>query len=148
MWLTTARLLNSAAALVRERLRHRPPMPISDVGADASVGVTRASRDALIEGLASAIGVEARCLRLDDRLQDILRVHRDELPPDHQKLMTKIGLHDFIDPLAFDLLAFVERRIGNNQSRLARFKPWPKNEGQWIDRILRMTVADLVDALA
>ncbi|GAC1418074.1 MAG: hypothetical protein NVSMB53_17110 [Gemmatimonadaceae bacterium] len=148
MWLTTTRLLESAAALVRERLRHRPPTETSEVGKESGAALRNGSRADLLEEFALIIGVEASCLRLDDRLQDALRVERHELPADHQRLMSKLGLRDVIQPFAIDLLDFVEQRIGNDHARLARFQPWPKNEDEWIDRILGMTIADLIDALA
>lgn len=141
MLTTTSKVLDAARARVRDRLLTRPeaPLAVHDPSAAASA-----------VALAGILGVKIEHLRLDDRLQDILRVHRDDLPADVRAMMGKLGLREVIDPFAFDLLDLVERRFREQRARAQRlaFHPIPKNEEEWIDRILSMTVNELLTAIA
>jgi hypothetical protein len=104
---------------------------------------------ALATRLAALIGVPAGHLRAEDKFREILRVHREELLPEIQSLMAEAGLVDVIDPFAFALLDFVEKRVGEDPSRLQHFtfQPSPSNEGQWLERILELSVGELLRAL-
>jgi hypothetical protein len=99
--------------------------------------------------LASLIGVDVKYLRAEDSLRDILVVRAGELPVGTRKLLEKAGLVDAVNPFAFDLIDFVERRIGQEQSRLQHraFSPLPKSEEEWVERLEGMTVRELVEAL-
>ena len=96
-------------ACVRDRLRERRAVAadnwiLADLLRSAPDQVT-----SLAERLAALIGVPAKYLRSEDKFHEILRVHREELPPEVQPLMAKAGLADVIDPFAFALLDFVEK---------------------------------------
>lgn len=145
-----SKLSNAARARVRDRLRGRPRVPLSGLITGQATTTEPTNDTALAHALAGLIGVDAEHLRPNDRFREIFRVHRDELPQDIQPLMPKAGLNDVIDPFAFALLDFVEKRIGDDRSRLQRaaFVPSPKNENEWIDRILDMTFAEFLIALA
>ena len=135
----------AAKARVRAKLRDRAE------GSHNLMNVPRIETPhAATKDLATIVGVEAVHLRPDDRLRDILRVHRTDLPPDAQPLMERLGLRDIADPFAIDLLHYVENRIGRDSARLRRgpFTPQPQNEEEWIERIMGMTVAELSSALA
>jgi hypothetical protein len=94
--------------------------------------------------------VDLEHLRREDKFRDILRVHRDELPVAVQPLIQKVGLRDVVDPFGMALLDFVEKRIGEDNSRMKRapFIPVPSNEDEWVERILDTTVGELLVALA
>ena len=141
----TGKISKAARARVRARLVARP-----QVSARAFSELTAMpTHSTLARDLASVIGVDAQYLRREDVLGEILRVHRNELPPDIQPLLARVGLQDVVDPFAFGLLDFVEKRIGEDQSRLKRdpFVPTPKTEDEWIARILSLTFGELFDAL-
>jgi hypothetical protein len=145
----TARLNAIARAQVEARLRERPPLPV-DQWAQGITEEEKARRMRVIEDLSRVIGVAPQQLRPDDRLDEVLRVSRSSLPEPAQRDMTSLGLREVFDPYAFALLDFVERRVGEDRTRLSResFQPTPKSESEWVDRILRLTVGELAEALA
>lgn len=146
---TASELSNAAKAHVRARLRDRPIVPVIQGVGEKGLALVPQT-EALIQILAKLIGVDVNHLRIEDQLRETLRVHRNELPVSIQGLMTKVGLTDVIDPFSFDLLNFVEERISQDQRRLERpsFLPSPKDEEEWIDRIMDMTVAQFLQSLA
>jgi hypothetical protein len=135
-----------AAAKARVRARFRDRTGIAGASNVQSSGCV----EKLKNDLAALLGIDSAHLRGDDKLRDILRVHRNELSFDAQLLMEKVGLKDVVDPFAFDLLHYVEKRIGRDSAFLRRpaFLPQPRNEGEWIERIMGMTVAELSAALS
>jgi hypothetical protein len=146
----TSKVSDAARTRVRARLRGRVKVPLSGSARDQLTAPASENGTSLAQALANLIGVEVEQLRRDDKLREILRVHRNELPADVQRLLPKIGLSDVVDPFAFALLDFVEKRIGEDPSRVKRapFVPLPTSEDEWIDRILSMTVGELLGALA
>jgi hypothetical protein len=146
----TSKVSTAAKARVRDRLRERPKEPITNSITAQIPASDSKTATTLANDLAVLIGVDVEHLRAGDRLRNILRVHTDELPENVRPLVPRVGLGDVVDPFAFSLLDFVEKRIGKDRSRMQRpaFMPRPKNEEQWIERILDMTVADFLTALA
>lgn len=141
-----SQFISVAKACVRARLRDRK----DGNGTSISDGRSERGTEDVKKELATLLDIDNAHLRYEDRLRDILRVHRNELPPDTQLLMEKLGLRDLADPFAIDLLHYVEKRIGRDSARLRRpaFLPQPRNEEEWIERVMGMTVADLTAALA
>lgn len=150
MQYNTTKVSNAAMARVRDRLRDRPKLSVAGSIASQLPAPDSMKVAAIANELAALFGVDVEHLRPSDTLRDLQRVCRDELPADIQPLMARIGLKDVFDPLAFDLLDIVEKRMGQDRSRLLRapFVPAPKSEEEWIDRILDMTVADFLSALS
>lgn len=144
---TPARLIAAAEQVVRTRLRQRSPAaPVSTV----SRGGASSEGEAVTQWFASMIGVGTEHLRDDDRLGDILRVQRSELPEDVRPLLEKFGLGDFVSVYGFEILDHVEDRTAKDRSIIARapFVPLPRSEDEWMDRIMSMTVGELLTALA
>ena len=143
---TIANQFTSAAkASVRAKLRDR------EDGQESPTGPSKKENpDEVKQELSQILDVGVAYLRAGDRLRDILRIHRSELPANAQPLMEKLGLKDIADPFALDLLHYVEKRIGRDSTRLTRpaFRPPPRSEDEWIERIMDMTVAEFSSALA
>jgi len=77
-------------------------------------------------------------------------VDRGDLPEHIQPLVKEFGLTASVDPFGLDLLHFIEKRIGKDESKLGRlpFVPLPHNEDEWIERIMGMTLRQFLVALA
>ena len=140
-------LLTAASQRVREKLEQR--QRLSQVALEFSFAEPDKEKRRISEELAAVLGVDLGYLRPDDRLRDILHVQQTELPTRFQSLFPKLGLTDFVNPFGIELLDFVERRLKKKQWKLNQppFTPIPTNEGEWIDRIVGLTVGDLVAAL-
>ena len=149
--MTTAasKLLLAGRAHVRSRLQQRPSIVKNDVPSADGAHATREAA-AVLREFADLIGVEVGHLRASDKLSDLLRVHRSAVGPDLQSLMQQVGVQEELDPFGFELLALVERRVGQNPARLQHpwFQPLPKDEDEWIQRIGAMTVTEFVAALS
>ncbi|MBX3134186.1 MAG: hypothetical protein KF689_12465 [Gemmatimonadaceae bacterium] len=150
MAFTTTKLLRAAEAQVRERLRQRPMIPLVESVVGSAGLEDESAVSSLAAELAKVIGVEVGHLRPTETLRESLRVHRNELGSEIGKLMTKVGLDDVVDPFAFGLLDLVERKFREKPTRVESvfFAPAPKNEDEWVERILDLTVADFLRALA
>jgi hypothetical protein len=146
MPLTPESLIQAAKIRIRERLTHRSRL---DLGPPrrARTRITQRA-NAVVEQIASLIGVDASQLQPEDHLREILRVSQAELPQDVQALMPQFGLSGVIDPSAFDLLDFVEKSVAGDRSKLNRFRPMPRDDSEWLERILDMTLSELAEALA
>ena len=96
------------------------------------------------------IGVDADHLRPTDRLGDIFRVDATELPQDMRPLLRKFVSGDHMRVFGFEVFDLLERRIAQNRSILEKppFVPTPKSEDEWMERIMGMTVAELLSVLA
>lgn len=150
MNLTPRRLIAAAEEHVRAKLRRRPKAPLAaSIEARESMQ-PHASIEAQAKELALIVGVDPDHLRPDDRLGDILCVGRDELPVDVQPLFQKFGLRDHIIVRGTEILDHVERRAGVDQAILNRepFVPAPRNEDEWMERVMGMTVEELLVTLA
>lgn len=150
MAFTTTKLLRAAEVQVRERLRLRPIFPL-EKAIVGSPGLEDADKvRAIAAELDAVIGVEVGHLRPAETLRESLRTHRDELGREYGKLMTELGLDDVVDPFAFGLLDLVERKFRGNPKLVESelFAPMPRNEADRVERILDLTVADFMRALA
>lgn len=143
----TTELSMAARARVRERLQQR----------DRSLQLRASSRafsedgfSRVVAELSTILGVDAGYLRPDETLGQALRVHRSELPSEVHHLFPALGLHDVVDPFAFALLDMVEGELRRDPSKQYRraFTPTPKSEAEWVSRLLNLTVAEFVEALA
>ena len=150
MAFTTTKLLRAAEAQVRERLRQRPMIPLVESVVGSAGPEDESKVSSLAAELAEVIGVDVGHLRPSETLRESLRVHRDELGSEIGMLMPKVGLDDVVDPFAFGLLDLVERKFRERPTRVESqfFAPTPKNEDDWVERILDLTVADFLRALA
>lgn len=150
MAFASSKLLNAAGARVRERLSQRHMIPLVEQVPGVSEPEQVAAMSALAGELSRVIGVDASYLRASETLREPLRVRREELASEIGELMPRVGLGEVVDPFAFDLLELVERRFREKPSRVERaaFSPMPKNEDEWIERILDLTVADFLITLA
>lgn len=150
MDLTPRRLLAAAHETVQARLRQRTKVSLANSFATTNPERPRESLENEARQLAAIVGVDMDYLRPDDRLGDILRVEQTELPEDVRPLLRKFGLDHFVRVQAFEILDHVERRMAKDRSILYRppFVPSPRNEDEWIDRIMNMTVGELLIALA
>ena len=149
MAFATTKVLRAAESRVRERIKHdvaprRVDDGCRDLTDDASVRFAP-----LAQELAKSLGIDVGDLQLDTTLRKLFRVHRDELSPEVRALMPKLGLGDVVDPFAFDLLDFAERRFREVPGRAKHhaFTPAPQNEDEWVERILDLTARDFLNAL-
>jgi hypothetical protein len=147
---TPKEVFRAAKDLIRSKLRERGEAPANEDLRSVPLSSQNQKALTLPQELADVIGVEIECLRLDDKFGDILSVHSRDLSEDIQRLMKQIGLTDSIDPFGLDLLHFIEKRGGGDESRLRRpaFLPLPSDESEWIERIMEMTVRQFLIALA
>jgi hypothetical protein len=150
MVFATDKLLRAAESRVRERLRERPKAPLLEAVVGGSGQEQISAVASLAVELSLVIGTDLEHLRASETFREALRVRREELSSEAGALMPQVGLSDVIDPFAFDLLDLAERRIREKPSRAQQevFLPAPKNEDEWIERILDLTVADFLRALA
>ncbi len=150
MVFATDKLLKAAEDRVRERLRERPAVPLVQAVVGSSDREQISAVSSLAAELGVVIGTDVRHLRATETFREALRVRREELASEAGALMPRVGLSDVIDPFAFDLLDLAERKFREKPSRVQDkvFAPLPKNEDEWIERILDLTVADFLRALA
>ena len=150
MDLTPKKLIATAERIVQARLSTRPNIAlVKSVQAQGSERSLTAL-DVEAEKLARCIGVDSGQLRPDDRLGEILRVYEGELPPHARPLLRKFGHSDHILIGGFAILDHVEQRMAEVRSivRERPFVPSPKSEDEWMDRIMGMTVGELLTVLA
>ncbi len=150
MNLTPGRLMAAAEEHVHGKLQRRSKVPlVASIESRESVQ-SHSSLETQAKQLASIVGVDRDHLRPDDRLGDILRVDGDELPVDVRPLLQKFGLRDHIIVRGTEILDYVERRAGADRGILNRepFAPAPRNEDEWMERIMDMTVEQLLVTLA
>lgn len=149
MAFATTKVLRAAERRVRERIQESPATPLREVQATAVQGKNVGVAPVLAQELANLVGIRVEQLSLDTPFREYLRVHQDELPSDVRVLMPKIGLEEVVDPFAFDLLDYAERKFRELPERAKRkaFSPTPRSEDEWIDRIMGMTAREFLQAL-
>ncbi|MDB4884652.1 MAG: hypothetical protein JWN79_90 [Gemmatimonadetes bacterium] len=140
MQTTAERVINAAKDVVRRKLRTRSPIPFSIADDDGAVA----------GNIAALIGIAPEYLRGADTIGTILRVQREELPPEMQQMLAQIGLRDHVSPFALDLLAFVEAAIGRERGKLQHVAwiPLPSSDDEWVERIMSMSITEIAHALA
>jgi hypothetical protein len=148
--LTPTRLNRIAEDIVRARLRKRSRTSIVPSGYASDDEACSSKFASAANALASIVGIEADYLRPDDRLGNIFRVDEQELPDDVRPVLRKFLSGDRIVVFGFEILALLERRIAMERSILERplLLPAPKSEDEWMERLLGMTVEELLSVLA
>lgn len=144
---TVANVVAAAAKdRVRHRLQQRSRSPLTHLLSAVGDEVDQPSLLKAAQEFAAVVGVDVECFRPNDRLGELLRVKRDELPTSVHAVLPRLGLSDVVDPYAFDLLHFVEQRVGRDRKKLSRpaFLPMPASEEEWIERISTLSVAELL----
>ncbi len=145
------KLHSSAVRRIHERLAQRGSRPLLDHWRSRGrlVGNLSALEEVAAE-LARIVGVDVNLFRPDDVLSQCLRVRRDELPSEIARTFPDHHLQDAYEPFAFPVLDLVEKRLRKNRALIDHpsFQPLPKNEDEWLNRILDLTVAEFCEALA
>jgi hypothetical protein len=95
--------------------------------------------------LADIIGVDPTLLHEDERIGEILRVDKRDLSEKDYSFLRQTWGTDFAVAHAVALLDVLEKAAGRDESILdwPQFQPPPHNEGEWIERILGLTVAQV-----
>jgi hypothetical protein len=147
----TIRIERAAQARVRERLAQRVPRPTLDLLRDASLPVDlHSTATALVTRAGLVLGVDPCLLRAEDRLGEILRVDAEELPSIQPDEWRRAGLPMRVTVHSYDLMHLVETFSNRSKwkARWASIPGPPRNEEQWIDRILAMTVGEFLNFFA
>jgi hypothetical protein len=146
--LTPRRLIAAAEAIVVARLRGRTRQALLD---SSKLQLGNRQLEMLADAaaqLSAIIGVDTDYLRFEDKLGAILRVNDDELPADIRPLLRKFAFPDFIVVHGLEIFDYLERSTARNRRMLSHpaFIPLPQTEDEWIDRIMSMTISDLLEA--
>lgn len=142
------KVVQAAKARVRQRLAEQAGVRATSRSDARSVWTAKEFE--IATSIAAALNVEIAHLPRREILATILRVHKDDLPDDIQRLLPSVGLTNWVDPFALDLLALVEKTIGRDRNKLncPLWTPRPTNEDEWVERIMGATLDDLVVALS
>ncbi|HSM18584.1 MAG TPA: hypothetical protein VK845_16475 [Gemmatimonadales bacterium] len=91
-------------------------------------------------------GLPLEHIQPEERLVDLLRVSRKELPSISDKDWELAGLGEYVEPYADDLMYLFEH--GSDRDAWSglwkTISPRPKNEEEWIDHLMRLTVNEFV----
>lgn len=140
------RATRAAKELVRARLAARAPS-LADIMLHADDPLSSCEerwRDALAR-LADAIGVDVTQLPFDERLVDLLTVSPEELEEAHRNALWPNGGARRYDPFAYDVFYVVERLPRAREVFEGRGSSGDKkNEEEWIDAIMEMSVRDVI----
>jgi hypothetical protein len=137
-----------ARARMVSRLESREPIPVARIVQESLPGNGQHAEraNALIISLAKLLQVEPTSLRPDDRLGELLKVTAEEIPEVSLDEWDHTGLKKFIVLGAYDLMHLVEAwsdRKSWSRKRDSLVQP-PRNEEEWLDLILDMSVADFL----
>jgi hypothetical protein len=141
---SSADIIHLAQEAIRKDLLERE----ASAPRDLVSAVPSEHRDAaakLLASLESALEIDVRKLRPEDRMGDIFRVPRAKVPALDSE-WKRFGLADYVEPFAFDILTIVERlstKSGWIRQRQQLRSP-PQSEDQWLDAIMEMTVAEFL----
>jgi hypothetical protein len=146
----TKRILRESRSVVRARLADRTPSP---VGAELWTYVPpalapRARR--LLTALGASLQLDVDRLRPTERLVDVLTVTPNELRTVTKAEFRRTGLTSFVQSFPYDIMYVLEKSADRQLWREARRtlpRP-PKNEEQWIDTFMGMTVVDFLSFFA
>lgn len=144
-------IYHAAEERVRQRLNVRDPIPASQILADSGLDSSLIREGTtLINNLAKLLGVDAARLRADDRLEDLVRVNAQELTSVSPDSWRRAGLRGFIVVHVYDIMHMVETFSDYHKwkEKWASLLNPPRNEEQWIDLILDMTVSEFVNFFA
>lgn len=135
---------------VRKKIEDRPCAETSlldDWEVDSDL---KARAQYILESLAETIGVSPCCFQADDRMVDILSLSSDEIkllatPKVLKKL--KLTSVDTFEPFADDFNWTVTKLLDlNKEGKMLKSRGIIiKNEDQWFDFYLKMTVQELVN---
>lgn len=145
------RIIHAAEAEVRRRLDHREHVaPESILEASGIPADLAGPAMDLLRGLSQVIGIDPGRLRPDDVLGDLLRVGRNDLPEVSARDWEKAEFHEFVEVHSYDIMYLVEqhsdwKRWRENYNQMAN--P-PRNEEEWIDLIMSMTMSEFLSTFA
>jgi hypothetical protein len=139
------RIMGEAKRVVRERLRDRNDVSVIDLLLESGVPPIPAAMN-VAEGLARALGVAAGRLRPGDRLADLCRVSRQELGAVTDEVWSQSKFGEFAEVGSYDLMFLVETASASDgrTERWRTLEPAPKNEEEWLDRIMEMRVGEFL----
>jgi hypothetical protein len=146
-----SKLEGAARARVRQRFAQRASMATSDLLSSASIPVDlRGAATDLVTRVGSVLGVDPGTLRAEDRLGEVLRVNSEELPSIKSDDWGQAGLPMYIVVHTYDLMHLVETYSDRLKwkAKWASLPAPPRNEEQWIDLILVMTVGEFLSFFA
>lgn len=143
------RILEKAKVGARTRLASRSVNPLEQLlGAAQLEGDRAAAGTTLLRELGIVLGADPRLLRADDILQDLLRVNLSQLALDanEARAWSRHDLRNQIEPFAYELMALLERLATKDgwRSQWRTLQPRPRSEDEWLDRIMRMNVAEFI----
>ena len=148
MDVTPHRLIAAAEEYLQAKLGQRSKKPlVNSIDADVRL---HARLETEAKAFGSIIGIDPDHFRPDDRLGEILRVDRGDLPADVQSLLSRFGLRDHIIVGGARLLEHVESRTRSDRAILNQppFVPTPRSEDEWMDRIMGMTIQQFLVVLS
>ncbi len=132
-------LLQTAKAVVREKLTKRGEYPVEQLLIDCNIPENYRSESLfLIKRIGELLGQTKNKLLPDELLSTILRVKKIEFSPSQYNAWEKEGLLEYIEVFGDDILAIVEKYSVPKKWESAwecKNAP-PKNDDEWIDFIL------------
>jgi hypothetical protein len=98
----------------------------------------------------SVLGVDPGVFRAEDQLGVLLRGEADELPSIDSNQWRGAGLPMHVTVHSYDVMHLVETFSDRSKwkARWASLKKPPRNEEQWIDLILAMTMGEFLNFFA
>jgi hypothetical protein len=100
----------------------------------------------IIESIGGIIGISPEKLRLEDKLEAILRVNKNEVGIDCQSKWEKTISTDDLVFYIDDIFTFFEKNIddANWPELYLHSNLKPQNEGEWLDIIGAMSIKELI----
>ncbi len=145
------RITEAANDQLRRRLGKRSPLPMRELILESGVPevfVLRAER--LLAGIGEELDVDPRLLRWDDRLDDLLRIQRNDLNTVTLNQWERAGLKEYIDVFSYGLMDKIDEL-----SERSEWEKWyaglpdpPGNEEEWVDLLMSMNVRELLNVFA
>ena len=134
-------VIRAAEARVKVRIFDHPPVArwtTSDQ--DPALGRTFHRK------LAQMLGVPPEFIGPEDRLSDLLVVHRHELGEISDDVWRLTGFVDKVQPYAYSLMYLFEDGANRDAGKREwnRIEPRPETEEQWIDHLMTLTVNQFV----
>lgn len=139
--------LTSLAELrVKERLISRDTLNVVDILTAADIATTaRPMAEKVLTRIAELVGVRPGQLRAEDKMLDLFRVKKDELPAHTYAAWEKYGFKEGMQAFAYDLLHILDKIAGKDFSdRLGPDAVRARNDDEILDCVMALSLGGLL----